>query len=258
MTRLYGLPGSHPTMAVAAMLERKGIEYRRIDLVPFLARGIVRRGMGMPQNTVPVFAVDGRRIQGSREIARELDRLRPEPPLFPADPERRRAAEEAERWGEELQHPIRQISLWAMRANRAPIRSYMGRSVMGVPAALAARLAPPFIGRGVRVNEATDEAVRANLAALDSMLDRVEEWIVAGILDGEELGAADFQIGASVRLLLTFQDLRPLIEDRPACRLARRAVPDYRGDAPPVFPPAWLEPLRSPTAARLEPDAEAQ
>ncbi len=71
------------------------------------------------------------------------------------------------------------------------------------------------------------------------MLGRAEEWIAAGVLDGEELGAADFQIGASVRLLLTVQDLRPLIEDRPACRLARRAVPVYRGDAPPVFPPAW-------------------
>jgi len=249
--RLYGLPGSHPTMAVQAMLERKGIGFTRIDLVPFLARVIVRRGMGLPQNTVPVLAIDGRRVQGSREIARELDRLRPAPPLFPRDPARLSAVEEAERWGEEeLQHPIRQVSLWAMRANRAPIQSYMQGSVMGVPTGIAARLAPPFIAAGVRVNEATDEAIRANLAALDSMLGRVEEWIAAGVLDGEELGAADFQIGASVRLLLTFQDLRPLIEDRPACRLARRVVPGYPGDAPPVFPPAWLKPLRATAAAR--------
>lgn len=248
--RLYGLPGSHPTMAVQAMLERKGIEFRRTDLVPFLARAIVRRGMRLPQNTVPVLAIDGRRVQGSRAISRELERLRPEPPLFPGDSEWRLVVEEAERWGEEeLQHPIRQISLWALRANRAPIRSYMERPIMGMPAGIAARLAPPFIDRGVRVNEATDEAVRSNLAALDSVLGRVDEWIATGVLDGEELSAADFQIGASVRLLLTFQDLRPLIEDRPACRLARRAVPDYAGDAPPVFPPGWLEPLRSVAAA---------
>jgi hypothetical protein len=108
----------------------------------------------------------------------------------------------------------------------------------------------PFIDRGVRVNEATDEAVRADLAALDSMLDRVDEWIADGVLDGEELNAADFQIGASVRLLLTFRDLRPLIESRPACRLARRAVPAYAGDAQPVFPSPWLEPLRSAAVAR--------
>ncbi|HEX8690257.1 MAG TPA: glutathione S-transferase N-terminal domain-containing protein [Solirubrobacterales bacterium] len=249
--RLYGLPGSHPTMAVQAMLEHKGIDPKRMDLVPFLSRVIVGRAMRLPQNTVPVLSIDGRRIQGSRAISRELERLRPESPLFPADAERRLAVEEAERWGEEeLQHPIRQISLWALRANRAPIRSYMERPVMGVPAGIAARLAPPFIDRGVRVNEATEEAVRANLATLDSMLDQAEEWIAAGVLDGEELNAADFQIGASVRLLLTFQDLHPLIEDRPACRLARRAVPAYAGDAPPIFPPAWLEPLHAAAAAR--------
>jgi glutathione S-transferase len=247
--RLYGLPGSHPTTAVQAMLEHKGIDAKRVDLVPFLSRVIVRRAMGLPQNTVPVLAIDGRRVQGSRAISRELEQMRPEPPLFPRDPARLSAVEEAERWGEEeLQHPIRQISLWAMRANRAPIQSYMQGSVMGVPTGIAARLAPRFIAAGVRVNEANDEAVRANLAALDSMLGRVEEWIAAGVLDGEELGAADFQIGASVRLLLTFQDLRPLIEDRPACRLARRVVPGYPGDSPPVFPSAWLEPLRSAVA----------
>ncbi|MGB2711232.1 MAG: glutathione S-transferase N-terminal domain-containing protein [Conexibacter sp.] len=248
--RLYGLPGSHPTMAAQAMLARKGVDARRIDLVPFLSRVIVRRAMGLPQNTVPVLALDGRRVQGSRAISRELDRRWAASPLFPDDPEQRRAVEEVERWGEdELQHPIRQVSLWAMRANRAPISSYMRGSVMGIPVGIAARLAPPFIAAGVRVNEASDDAVRSNLAALDSMLGQVEEWIAAGVLGGEALNAADYQIGASVRLLLTFQDLRPLIEDRPAARLARRAVPDYPGDATPIFPPAWLEPLRLATAA---------
>lgn len=238
-------------MAVQAMLELKGIEFTRIDLVPFLSRVIVRRGMRLPENTVPVMAVGSRRVQGSRDIARELDRLRPEPPLFPGDPKKRLAVEEAERWGEEkLQHPVRQLSLWAMRTNPAPIRSYMERPIMGVPPPIAARLAPPFIGRGVRVNEASDEAVRANLAALDSMLEQIEKWIDAGTLDGEDLNAADFQIGATVRLLLTFDDLRPLIEHRPACRLARRAVPEYAGDAPAVFPPAWLAPLGSATVAK--------
>jgi hypothetical protein len=114
-----------------------------------------------------------------------------------------------------------------------------------VPVGLAARLAPPLVAAGVRVNEASDEAVRANLAGLGDMLLQVDEWIAAGLLDGEELNAADFQIGASVRLALTLQDLRPLIDSRPACRLARRAVPRYPGDAPPVLAPAWLEPLRS-------------
>lgn len=247
--RLYGLPGSHPTMAVQVMLEYKGIEFGRIDLVPFFSRVIVRRAMGLPRSTVPVLAIDGRRVQGSREISRELDRLRPDSPLFPGDPDKRLAVEKAERWGEEeLQHPIRQVALWGLHTNRAAIRSYMEDSRMGIPVAIGARLAPPFIAAGVRVNEATDEAVPANLAGLDSMLQQVDEWIAAGVLDGEELNAADFQIGASVRLAMTLQDLRRLIGDRPAGRLARRAVPHFPGDTPPVLQPAWLQPLRSPAA----------
>jgi len=60
--RLYGLPGSHPTMAVQAMLERKGLAHTRIDPVPFLARTIVRRRMRMPANTVPVLSLDRRPV----------------------------------------------------------------------------------------------------------------------------------------------------------------------------------------------------
>ncbi|HEY5708787.1 MAG TPA: glutathione S-transferase N-terminal domain-containing protein [Solirubrobacterales bacterium] len=244
--RLYGLPGSHPTMATQAMLEYKGIEFSRVDLVPFLAKVVLRRPLGFPRNTVPAITIDGRRVQGSREIARELDRVQPEPPLFPTGPGKRTAVEEAERWGEEeLQHPVRQIVLWAMHANGASTRSYMDDSRMGVPIGLAARLTPPFIAAGVRVNEASDEVVRANLAGLDGALQKVDEWIAAGVLDGEELNAADFQIGASVRLAMTLQDLRPPIDGRPAGRLARRAVPRFPGDAPPVLPSAWLRPLRS-------------
>jgi glutathione S-transferase len=248
--RLYALPGSHPAMAAQAMLMHKGIDFRRIDLVPFLAKVILRRLLGFPRNTVPAITIDGRRVQGSREVSRELDRLRPDPPLFPSELEKRLAVEEAERWGEEeLQHPVRQIVLWALHQNRAPIRSYMEDARMGMPIGLAAPMAPPLVAAGVRVNEASDEAVRANLPGLDGLLQRIDEWIAAGVLDGEELNAADFQIGASVRLLMTLQDLRPLLDSRPAGRQARRAIPHFPGDAPPVLPPAWLQPLRSLTAA---------
>jgi glutathione S-transferase len=248
--RLYSLPGSHPATAVRAMLGYKGIDFKRTDLVPFLSRVILRKVLGFTRSTVPAIKIDGRRVQGSCEISRELDRVQPDPPLFPSDPEKRLAVEEAERWGEqELQHPVRQIVLWALCANGTPIRSYMEGSRLGMPIGLAARFAPPFIAAGARVNEASGEVVRANLAGLGGMLQRIDEWIAAGVLDGEELNAADFQIGASVRLAMTLQDLRPLIDSRPACRLARRAVPYYAGEAPPVLPPAWLQPLRSLTAA---------
>lgn len=99
--KLYGIPGSHPVMSARLMLEHKGIEYRRVDLFPVVSRALVRV-LGFPGNRVPAMKIDGRRIQGSREIARELDRLRPQPALFPSDPELRREVEEAEAWGDSL------------------------------------------------------------------------------------------------------------------------------------------------------------
>ena len=47
------------------------------------------------------MVIDGRKVQKSRAIAQELDRLQPEPPLFPSDPEQREAVLEAERFGDE-------------------------------------------------------------------------------------------------------------------------------------------------------------
>lgn len=242
--RLYTIPGSHPGVAVQLMLKRKGIEFKRTDLFPVISRGIVRM-LGFPGQTVPALKIDEERVQGSRNIARELERLRPEPALFPSDPEKRAAVEEAERFGEEeLQHPIRQIIWWAFQRDKSPLGSYSEDANLGVPIGLAVSTAAPILALEKRIHKATDETVRANLAAFEELLDQVDAYIAAGTLDGEELNVADFQIGPSIRLAMTMQDLRPLIEARPAGQLAKRVQPQIAGDFPPIFPPAWLEPLR--------------
>ncbi len=246
--RLYTIPGSHPGVAAQLMLKHKGIAFKRTDLFPVISK-LVLRGLGFPRNTVPAIKIDGKKVQGSREIARELDQLRPEPALFPSDPEKRAAVEEAERFGdEELQHPIRQIIWWALKKDKAPLRSFSEGAKLGIPIGLAVKTAAPIVALSAHFNEASDENVRADLAKLGSLLDRVDESIAAGTLDGEELNAADFQIGPSIRLAMTFQDLRPLIEARPVGRLAKRVQPEIAGDIPPILPPAWLQPLRSEAA----------
>ncbi len=70
------------------MLERKGIPYKRVDLMPVISKGILK-AQRFPGNTVPALKLDGKRVQGSMEIGRELDRIQPEPALYPADPELR-------------------------------------------------------------------------------------------------------------------------------------------------------------------------
>jgi len=246
--RLYTIPGSHPGVAVQAMMKAKGIPFKRTDLFPVMQKLVVR-AIGFPKQTVPAIKIDGRKVQGSREIARELDRVQPQPPLFPEDAEQRRAVEEAERFGdEELQHPIRQMVWWTLKKDKAPLRSYSEGAKLGIPIGLAVATAAPIVAATAHYNEATDENIRSGLAELPGFLDRIDAWIEAGVLDGEQLNAADYQIAPSLRLAMSMQDLRPLIDARPAGRFARRVIPDYPGDAPPAFPPAWMQPLRGAAA----------
>jgi len=247
--RLYVIPGSHPSMAARLMLETKGIAYKRTDLMPVISKGVLR-GLGFPRKTVPAIKLDGHKVQGTGEIARELDRIQPEPPLLPTDPQQRAAVEEAERFGDQdLQPPVRAILWWALRKDKAPLRSYSEGAKLGIPIGLALKTAGPIVAASARFNEATDENVRRGLAALPAMLQRIDDWIADGTIGGEQPNIADFQIAPSLRLAMTLDDLRPAIESRPAGELAMRLVPHYPGKTPPVLPPAWLQPLRSEPAA---------
>jgi glutathione S-transferase len=247
--RLYFKPASHPCTAAELMLQYKGIDYKRVDLMPMMSRVAVRL-LGFPRPNVPAMKIDGRRVQGSRQISRELERLQPEPSLFPADPEKRAAVEEAERFGEdELQHPIRQIILWTLAKNTSVLRSYAEGARLGIPIGLAMLGARPIMALSARVDDADDAHVRQAVAALPALLQQVDDWIEAGLLNGGQLNVADFQVAPSLGLAMTLDDLRPAIEGRPAGQLAKRLVPDYPGKAPPIIPAAWLEPLRGQPAA---------
>ena len=246
--KLYSIPGSHPAAAVRAMLEHKGIPYRRVDLPPVVSR-LLMRALGFPGNRVPAINVDGRKVQGSRDISRELDVIKPDPPLFPADPEKRAAVEEAERWGdEELQQLPRTISWWALKRHKSDQTSFLeGAGPMarlGMPPRMAAATSAPILAIAIRMNDSTDETVRQTLASIGPALDHIDGLIEQGVLGGEQPNAADFQIGASIALLMTFEDIRERIESRPAAGLARRLFSWYPGKVQPSFPPEWLEPLR--------------
>lgn len=234
---LFGIPGSHPSMAVRLELELKGIEYRRVDLVASVSRPILR-ALRFPGVTVPALTVDGRRVQGSREIARFLDELVPEPPLFPADPERRAAVEEVERWGDEVyQEVARRISWWSLKRDRSQIHTFLEGARLGVPVKVAAATSAPIVALTARLDGASDAAVRSDLEALPDTLARVDAWIAEGVLGGETPNAADFQIATTTRLLMCFDDLRAAIESRPCGEHARRIVSSFPGHMPSVLRP---------------------
>jgi glutathione S-transferase len=223
---LYTLPGSHPGEMAMLMLKYKGIPFKRRDLVAVLSKAILRV-LGYPRNTVPAMNVDGVKTQGSRQIARALEQMRPEPPLFPADAEKRAAVEEAERWGdEEFQHPVRQVVLWSIVKQKSAIRSYLAGAKLGIPVGLAAPTAPLIVATSARMNGASDENVRDDVAALGGLLQHVDDLIAAGTINGPELNAADYVIAPCLALLCYRNDIRPEIERRPAGRLVDRLLPD--------------------------------
>jgi glutathione S-transferase len=236
--RLYVLSLSHPSWAARLMLERKGIEHRVTTLVAGAHPAVVRAA-GFARGTVPALKLDGRRIQGSLEIARALEAERPEPPLYPADPERRHAVEQAERWGEAVLQPVPRRII-----RRATIRSPAMRGFIAAdsripfPGAVGPALVP-VAAVFARLVGASEDRAWADVSELPTLLDRVDELAAEGTIGQAEPNAADFQIGTTVRALLAFPELRPMIEGRPAETLARRILPDFP-ELPASFPPEWL------------------
>lgn len=245
---VYAVAGSHPVRAALLMLDHKGVEWRRRDLPNVVDRPMLR-AMGFPGPTVPAVKIDGRKVQTTRALARMLDELIPDPPLFPSDPARRASVEGAESWGDEMLQPVARRLAWgALKRDRSGLRSFIEGPIMGIPPGLAAATAAPLVYGSARVNKATDEAVRADLITLPALLDQVDDLIANGIIGGDEPNAADFQIFTSVRLLTCFEDLQPLLDGRPAAAEAKRLVPGFPGWIPAVFPREWL-PSRQPVEA---------
>jgi glutathione S-transferase len=254
--KLYVILGSHACRTAMLMLDHKGIAYETVELPsglhPFLLRlhgfpgnpqtfrrvdGDSTRMLGTLDRlgTVPALLIDGERVKTNRRIALALETIRPEPPLFPADPDLLRATEEARRWAdEEFQMAARRLGM----AGALHDRKFMaGDGRLGPLLSrsetvrhIGARLA----GRSIfRVG--ADQEARL-LAALPEMLDRIDGWIEAGILNGERLYAADFAIAPSLALLTYRPDLRPEIESRRALALLDRLLPAPEGSGEIAYP----------------------
>jgi glutathione S-transferase len=240
---------SHPSQVARKMLELKGIDCELVHVVPLTQR-IHLRLAGFRGGTVPALKLDGRRIQGSRRIARVLDERWPEPPLFPADPGRRARVEEAERWGEEQLQPIpRRLFRYGVARN-PELRTRVVRAQRLPIAGLTAHAIRPAVEWYLRTVEAdgrraTEASVRADLAALPALLDHVDRLLHDGTLALDPPNAATLQIMASVSLMGQFADLAELVASHACATPARELFPHYRAELPPFLDHAWLQPMRS-------------
>jgi glutathione S-transferase len=116
-----------------------------------------------------------------------------------------------------------------------------GQHNPALPEPVIVAMAPVITRIERRMNGATDEAMRADLRALPGHLDRIDAWIAEGVLGGEAANAADLQIATTLRLMLTLDDVRPIIAGRPVEELAMRLFLEYLGRVPAgTIPTDWL------------------
>src|SRR3954470_8989129 len=236
--KLYGTKPSPPTHSVRLIPEAKPLDYKPVWLLPGLHPALLRT-RGFRGGTVPALKIDGRRVQRSLGIARALDQLQPEPPLLPADPEKRRQVEEAERWADEvLQDVPRRIVRW-LSVHRPETRVMIAREI-GVPLPRFAAWINAPTARYMANKVDSDEEIRNAITAVGDVLDHVDELIASGVIGGEQPNAADFQIATSVRALLTVRDLDRATHGRPAADHAMRLVPEFGNDFPAGLLPADL------------------
>jgi glutathione S-transferase len=223
--KLFGVPGSGPSLSAELMLQHKGISYRRVNLVP----GLHRRRLpakGFPGHTVPALLLNGRRVQTSRAIARALDDLVPSPPLFPADLVLRADVEEAERFGDEVLQPsTRRMIIWATTQDPDSVTPHPANGRIRVPrnAWLRGRVMP----RAFQMWGITDEVVRRDFESMPLMLDKLDGYIADEVLNGPDLTAADYEIAPLIGALIGICDLGSDIGARPVAELADRVLPQW-------------------------------
>jgi glutathione S-transferase len=217
------------------MLEMKGIDYSLVDVLPGNQR-IHLRMAGFRGGTVPALKLDGRRIQGSTRIARALDAINPQPPLYPADPEARARVEEAESWGDtQFQSVPRRIFRWGL-ARDATLRRWLAEQDGRLPLpGVAAHVTAPVSMYYARLVRADTQRVRQDVAELPRMLDRVDELFTEKVLTRDPPNAATLQILCTVRSLLGFSDFADLVGARSFAPLARELFPHYPQEQVPPF-----------------------
>jgi glutathione S-transferase len=178
--------------------------------------------------TVPALRYGSERVQTNRRIARFLDRVAPQPPLFPADAQLRQAVEEAESWGDEVfQMAARRLGLTGSLAGLDNFRDRGNSGRLG-PLLSRNELLRVISARGVTAVafKANAEAEAELVRDLPPLLDRIDAWIAAGVLNGRQLYAADFVIAPSLALIAYRLDLRADIEARPAGTFVERVLPE--------------------------------
>jgi glutathione S-transferase len=251
---LWHFPISHFNEKARWALDWKRIPHeRRVLGLSYFPRALWATGRG----TLPILFLDGRAIGDSTRIIAQLERLQPDPPLYPSDPAaRRRALELEDFFDEELGHALRTAGL--------------GPAFIEDPDGVVAALSIGM-GDGTRrwyrhgISRATIETAPAQVGMA---LERIAaELRPSGYLVGEHFSVADLTAAALLYPLAQPREFpyplppsprateraRASFDDHVAIRWAREMYRRHRGTSAEVATPAASPTrVRQTTARRCE------
>jgi glutathione S-transferase len=210
-------------------LDHKGIRHRRRSLMPGgpRAMGFARRG------TLPVLDVEGERIVDSTAIIAALEERRPEPALYPADPEeRRRALELEDFFDENAGHDMRRVGFWQAKRDLGWAVRFMTTDQPRAKAAvgrIGLRAAFPFVWSYMSKRyDFGEESVMRSREILKAGLDRIEsERAGREYLVGEGFTVADLTAASLFYPLVWPPEFQYPLPERPSWDL-----PDSLRDHP--------------------------
>ena len=185
-------------------LDYKGMQHRRRSIMPGSPLGL---WMSRGDRTLPVVDFDGMRVMDSTTIIATLEERRPEPALYPSDPdERRRALELEDFFDENAGHDMRRVGFWELRDHMDYGLEFMTTDQPRIKAAVGRvgiRGSFPIVWRYLSKRYTfNEEAVEHSRVTLVAALDRIEAERDGGdYLVGEEFTVADL---AGAALLYPF------------------------------------------------------
>ena len=193
---------SHYNEKVRWALDVKGWPHRRRALVPGFHLPVARRLSG--QSKLPILEIDGRVLHGSATILDEIERLRPEPALFPSDPAGRARALDLQAFFDDQVAPDLRLLFWSTYLRRARSCARMATDGFGATTRALWRavfpLLRPLLRRKMGIDAARIDAARRRLPAY---LDRIEaELGPNGYLVGDRFSVADLAVAAVMTAII--------------------------------------------------------
>ena len=213
---LWHIAISHYSEKVRWALDYKSVEHERRTAPPGLHIAValwLSRGRAF---TFPILELDGRRIADSTAIIAALEQLRPEPPLYPADPEeRRRALELEEFFDEELGPYARRLPFYEARRDPELVDQITARVSPKLHAHLGRALVPycrtfAAVRYGAASSRAADTARQKIIAAIDRLEAELGEH---DYLAGDRFTVADLTAAALLYPIVRPPEA-PVVTDR--------------------------------------------